>query len=117
MRGYFQKQSLFLDTPLNGCYLPIAATRLRARIRPCGICGGQSGTGAVLGVVRFTPPIIPPAARSHGHPSSGAGTISQIVADVPSGHSRTLPQEIKKKKTHLNIVLQNKVLKCISQAP
>jgi hypothetical protein len=33
----------------------------------------------------------------HHHLSSGAGTISQLVADVPSGLSRIPPQEIKKK--------------------
>jgi hypothetical protein len=31
----------------------------------------------------------------HHHLSSGAGTIGQTVADVPSGLSLTLPQEIK----------------------
>jgi hypothetical protein len=36
------------------------------------------------------------------HLSSGAGTIDQLVADVPSGLSLTPPQEIKKKK-----VIQN----------
>jgi hypothetical protein len=34
----------------------------------------------------------------HHHLSSGAGTIGQIVADVPSGLSLTPPQETKKKK-------------------
>jgi hypothetical protein len=34
------------------------------------------------------------------HLSSGAGTIGQLVADVPSGLSLTPPQETKK-KTHL----------------
>jgi hypothetical protein len=33
----------------------------------------------------------------HAHLSSGAGTIGQIVADVPRGLSLTPPQEIKKK--------------------
>jgi hypothetical protein len=34
----------------------------------------------------------------HTHLSSGAGTIGQIVADVPSGLSLTPPQEIKNLK-------------------
>jgi hypothetical protein len=34
------------------------------------------------------------------HLSSGAGTIGQTVADVPSGRSLTPPQETKKKKRH-----------------
>jgi hypothetical protein len=44
--------------------LPTAAARVRARVRLCGICGGQSGTGAgLLRVLRFPLPIgIPPIA-------------------------------------------------------
>jgi hypothetical protein len=35
-------------------WLPTAAARVRARIRSCGICAGQSGTGAdFLRVLRF----------------------------------------------------------------
>jgi hypothetical protein len=33
----------------------------------------------------------------HHHPSSGVGTIGQLVTDVPSGLSLTPPQETKKK--------------------
>jgi hypothetical protein len=34
--------------------LPTAAVRVRARVRSCGICGGQSGNGAgFLRVLRF----------------------------------------------------------------
>jgi hypothetical protein len=41
----------------------------------------------------------------HTHPSSGAGTISQLVADVPSGLSLTPPNPTKhkeKKKKDVN---------------
>jgi hypothetical protein len=34
----------------------------------------------------------------HTHLSSGAGTIGQLVANIPSGLILTPPQEIKKKK-------------------
>jgi hypothetical protein len=59
--------------------------------RACGICGGQSSTGAgFLRVLRFPPPVLIPESLSV---SSGAGTIGQIVADVLSGLSLTPPQE------------------------
>jgi hypothetical protein len=72
--------------------LPAAAARVRAQVRSCGICGGQSGTSVF-------------AANSHStdcstfiihHLSSGAGAIGQLVADVPSGLRLTPPQETKK---------------------
>jgi hypothetical protein len=43
-----------------------------ARVRSCGICGEQSGTGAgFLRVIQFLPPSIPlsvPAPDDHHHP-------------------------------------------------
>jgi hypothetical protein len=51
-------------------WLPTAATRLRARVRSCGISGGQSGAGArFLWVLRFPLPIfIPPIAPQSPSP-------------------------------------------------
>jgi hypothetical protein len=64
--------------------LPIAAARVRARVRSCGICGGQSGTGAgFLQVLRFPLPIRIPSIAPQS--LSGAGTIGQTVVRVPSG--------------------------------
>jgi hypothetical protein len=65
--------------------LPTTAARVRARVRSCGICGGQSGTGAsFLIVLRFPLPIrIPPIASQsppsiilgwYNRPSSGRST-------------------------------------------
>jgi hypothetical protein len=68
------------------CQLPTHAVRIRAQVRPCGICGGQSGTGAgFLRAIRVSLPLIPPAA--HYRLSAGVDTVGQIVAGVPGGHS------------------------------
>jgi hypothetical protein len=46
--------------------VPTAATRVRARVRSCGIFGGQSDTEAgFLRVLRFPPPILIPSTTPH----------------------------------------------------
>jgi hypothetical protein len=74
--------------------LPTVTSRVQAQVRSCGICGGQIGTGAgfihVLSIISCQ--------SFHRllhtyHPSSGAGTVHQIVADVPSGLGLTPTQE------------------------
>jgi hypothetical protein len=78
--------------------LPTAAAWVQAQVRSCGICGGQSGIGAgFLRVRRFTLPILIHRLlhihHHHHYPSSGAGTIGQLVADVRSGLSLNPPRE------------------------
>jgi hypothetical protein len=71
--------------------LPTAAARVRAQVRSCGIRGGLSGTGAgFLRVRRFPLPILIPPTTPYL--SSGAGTIGQSVAELPSRLSVTPPQ-------------------------
>jgi hypothetical protein len=67
-------------------WLPTATARVQSRFWSSGICGGQSGAGAgFLRVFRFPLSFIPPNSPSSQSP--GAGTIGQLVADVPSGPS------------------------------
>jgi hypothetical protein len=75
--------------------LPTSAARVGAQVRSPGIFGGQSGTGTgFLRVLLFLLPIlIPPIAPRH-HLSSEAGTVGQLMADVPSRLSLTPPKEI-----------------------
>jgi hypothetical protein len=57
-------------------WLPTAAAWVQSPFWPSGICGGQSGVGAVfLQVLRFPLQFIPPNSRSSQSP--GAGTIGQ----------------------------------------
>jgi ribosomal protein L37AE/L43A len=60
-------------------WLPIAATRIRTRVWPCGICGGWSGAGVgFLRVLRFHLTIfIQPVAPQSPYLTSGAGKIGQ----------------------------------------
>jgi hypothetical protein len=67
--------------------LPTEATRVRALVWPSEICGGRSGAGAgSVRVLLFPLPIFIPL-NSPSSQSPGAGTIGQLVADVPSGPS------------------------------
>jgi hypothetical protein len=74
-------------------WLSTSEARIRNLVRSYVICGGQSGTGVgFLRVLPFPLSILIPSTAPH---SSGAGTIDQLVADVPSGLSLTAPQETK----------------------
>jgi hypothetical protein len=79
--------------------LPTAEARGRAQVKSCGICGGGTGTGQVFSEYFGFPCQFSfnRLLRIHYDLLSGAGTIGQLVADVPSGLSLTPPQQTKKK--------------------
>jgi hypothetical protein len=65
---------------------PVGAAALKApqyKLKKCGICGRQSGTGSRFSVCHIH------------HLTSGAGTISQLVAEVPIGLILTPSQKSK----------------------
>jgi hypothetical protein len=69
-------------------WLPTAATRVRSQSGHVGFVVDEVALGQVSSeYFRLPLPIL--------IPSSGAGTISQLVADVPSGLSLTPPHETK----------------------
>jgi hypothetical protein len=65
-----------------------SAAYVRVQVSSCWICRGQSGNGAGS----FRPlgfPLPFHRLQNTHHPSCGAGTIGQILADVPSGLNLT----------------------------
>jgi hypothetical protein len=79
-----------------------AAARVLAKVRTCGICGGQSVTGAGFLRVWVSPANYHStdcSTLSHHHLSSVVGTSGQLVAYVLSGLSLTPHRETKKEIT------------------
>jgi hypothetical protein len=96
--------------------LPTAAARVSAQVSSCGICGEQSGTGAaLLRVLRFPCQFSFHRLFHTHHLSSRAGTIGQLVADVPSGLSLTPPQE-EPPYVRMNIVADDSEMKQTANA-
>jgi hypothetical protein len=86
---------IFIDLPDRAIaqavsrWLPTAAARFREWVRSCGICGGQSGTGAgFLRVLRFLLSIFIPPITPQTPSSIIWGWYNRpMVAAVPSGLS------------------------------
>jgi hypothetical protein len=82
--------------------LPTAATQVRFQVRLCGICGGQSGTGAgFLRILRFPLPILIPPTTPHSSSSIIRGWYNRPNSDRRTTWTQshpTPPQELIKKK-------------------
>jgi hypothetical protein len=79
------------EKPWHSRWLPSAAALVRARVKSCGICGGQSGAGVgFLRVLRFPLPIfILPFASQLPSSIIWGWHKRPVVAAVPSGLSLT----------------------------
>jgi hypothetical protein len=82
--------------------LPTAAVRVRSKVNHVGFVEDKVALGQVLSeylgfCCQFS---FHPLLHTH-YLSSGAGTIGQLLADVPSGLSLTPPQETKKKSKNV----------------
>jgi hypothetical protein len=75
--------------------VPTVAAQVRAQVKSCKICGEKMALGQALYEYFGFPYQFSFYRRLHfhRHPSSGAGTIGQLVADIPSGLSLTPPRE------------------------
>jgi hypothetical protein len=101
--GYLSLCDFHLRKPLVGRavaqavsrWLPTAATRVRIRVA-CGVCGGQSGTGAGFLRVLLFPPLIfiPPISPQSPSPITRGWYNRPVVAAIP----KVPPHKLKKKK-------------------
>jgi hypothetical protein len=88
-------------------WLPTAVAQVQTWVWLSGICSEQSDTGVgFLQVLRFPMTILIPSTALRLSTIVRAGTISQLVADVPSGLSLTPPQETKKEEKRLYTCIQ-----------
>jgi hypothetical protein len=78
--------------------LPTAATRVRSQFKSCEICGElrDTGVGFLIALLFLLPVLSPPNVL---YLSSWAGTVGQLVTDIPSGvlpTARNIPKERKR---------------------
>jgi hypothetical protein len=78
---------------------PTSAARVRARVCSCGIVVDKVALGQVFSEYFGFPcqSSFHQLLHNHDHLSSGAGTIDQLVADVPSGLKSHLTKNNNKK--------------------
>jgi hypothetical protein len=67
--------------------LPTVAAPVRAQVRSCGICSGQSGAGAgFLRVFRFPLPVLIPPTAPHSSSSRFFGEANDILEELKRGY-------------------------------
>jgi hypothetical protein len=83
------------------CRLPTSATRVRARVSSCGICGEQSGNGVgFLPVLRFPLPIFIPSTTPHSSSIIRGWYNRPIIGRRTDwAQSHPTPRNYKKKQT------------------
>jgi hypothetical protein len=79
--------------------LPTLAARIRAQVRSCGICGGQSGTRVgFLRVLRFLLPVLMPQTAPHSSYTIGGWYNRPISGRCTKWTQfRSIPRNLKKK--------------------
>jgi hypothetical protein len=77
--------------------LPTAAAQVRAQVRSCGICGGQSGIGAgLLRLLRFPLPIFNPPIDPQSPPSIIRGWYNRPNSGRSTKWTQSHPMRKKK---------------------
>jgi hypothetical protein len=87
------------------CRLPTAADRVRARVRSCGICSGQSGTGAgFLRILRFPLPILIPSIA----PLSPSSIIRGWYSRPNSGRRTKCTKSVTHQVTNFSVLCETR---------
>jgi hypothetical protein len=80
--------------------LPTTAARIRSKVRSCGICGVQSGTGTgFLRILRFPMPIFIPPTAPHSSSSIVRGWYNRTISGRLTKWNQSHPTQWNKKKT------------------
>jgi hypothetical protein len=98
-------------------WLSIAAARILPQVRSCGICGGQSDTGASFPIVlRFPLPTLSPSVAPYSL-TILSPTLYLYIQWVPTTASVRLSGRIVNLNTHLHLVSRSKTMELYLHSP